>query len=376
MKIPNRLPSVVSLAFLMCALFSPASQAQQYVYANNDDDSGGDHNMVTAFNVNAAGQMTLINTYPTGGLGTGGFNAVTSITTARVGSSYCLFVSNGGSNNISAFSIKSADGTLTPVAGSPFASGGEGNNYDIGLAVGDNKLLFAGNTVSSNISVFGIKSGCALKLSRTYTTPGPPDGMKVTPNGKYLIEANLGSPDSWQIDYNTATLKELGPFSAQGTSAGVDISCDGTTAYFGDAGTNTQIEVYSISATGQLTEINNYTNTDGQNSNNVLLSANGKLLYVGEVVSNQVETLSVGSGGALTFDSVTKLNVGQFNSVLGMATVKNGTDIFVAETGPAQIGVLAASGTTLTEVANSPFPLNDNFAFIIGLTAIPTKVCP
>jgi 6-phosphogluconolactonase (cycloisomerase 2 family) len=376
MKLSVKLLLIFSLVGSTSAVFPAISRAQQYVYANNDDDSGGDHNIVTAFSVNDKGQMTVINTYQTGGLGTGGFNALNSITTAKAGSSYCLFVSNGGSNNISAFKIKPSDGTLTSVSGSPFNSGGAGDNYGIGLAVGDNKLLFAGNTVSSNISVLGIKSDCSLKLGQTYTTVGPPDGMKVTPNGKFLLEANLGSPDSWQINYTNGNLTELGPFPAQGTSAGVDISCDGTTAYFGDAGTNTQIEVYTIGSDGKLTEINNYTNTNGQNSNNVLLSADGELLYVSETAGNQVETLSVGSGGALTFDSVTSLNVSQFNSTLGMATVKSGKGIFVAETSPAQIAVLASKGTTLKELPNSPFSLNDDFAFIMGLTAIPTKTCP
>jgi 6-phosphogluconolactonase (cycloisomerase 2 family) len=376
MKFAFKLLMVFSLIALVSAIFPSASQAQHYIYANNDDDSNGDHNLVTAFSVSATGQMTIINAYPTGGLGTGGYNAVTTITTAKAGLNHCLFVSNGQSNNISAFTIKASDGTLTSVSGSPFASGGSGDNFDIGLAVGKDKLLFAGNTVSNNISVFAINSDCSLTLGQTYGTPGSPDGMKVTPDGRFLIEANLGSPDSWRIEYSNGTLREIGPFTAQGATAGVDISCDGNTAYFGDAGTGTEIEVYHIGAGGKLTEINNYTNTNGQNSNNVLLSANGKLLYVSETASNQVETLSVGSSGKLTFDSVATLNVGQFASVLGMASQRNGKDIFVAETGPAAVGVLNAKGTTLTEVPNSPFSLNDNFAFIIGVTAFPPEVCP
>lgn len=366
----------VSFAVILALLLPCLLRAQQYVYVNDDDDSGGDHNQVTAFKVSDTGQMSIINTYATGGLGTGGYNALNAVVAAKVGSNVCLFVSNGGSNNVSAFTVDPSNGTLTAVSGSPFASGGLGDNYGIGLAVGDNKLLFAGNTVSNNVSVFGIKSNCALKLGNTYSTPGSPDGMKVTPNGQFLIEGNIGSPDSWQIDYSNGTLTELGPFSAQGATVGVDISCDGTTAYFGDAGTYTEVEVYSISATGELTEINNYTNTNGQNSNNVMLSANGKLLYVSEVDSNQVETLTVGTGGALTFDSVVNLNVSEFNSTLGMATVKSGKGIFVAEDSPAQIAVLGAHGTSLKEVKNSPFSLNDNNAFVISIVAVPGKSCP
>jgi 6-phosphogluconolactonase (cycloisomerase 2 family) len=375
MKMQSHRLTVLSFSVITFLLLPCVLQAQQYVYANNDDDSGGDNNQVTAFKVSNAGQMSVINTYPTGGFGTGGYNALNSVVAAKVGSNVCLFVSNGGSNNVSAFKIKPSNGTLTTVAGSPFATGGLGNNYDIGLAVADNRLLFAGNTVSNNISVFAIKSNCALELGQTYNTPGSPDGMKVTPNGQFLVEANIGSPDVWQIDYSNGTLTELGPFSSQGATVGVDISCDGTTAYFGDAGSETQVEVYSINSSGQLTEINNYSNSEGQNSNNVMLSADGKLLYVSEVDSNQVETLSVGSNGALTFDSVVSLHVDQFNSTLGMATVPSGKGIFVAEDSPAQIAVLAARGTSLVEVPHSPFVINDNFAFVIGITAVPGKSC-
>jgi 6-phosphogluconolactonase len=371
----TQLHKLFSLAAILLFVLPGIVQAQQYVYANNDDDSGGDNNQVTAFKVSSTGQMSVINTYATGGFGTGGYNALNSIVAAKAGSNVCLFVSNGGSNNVSAFTIKPSDGTLTAVAGSPFASGGAGNNYNIGLAVGDNRLLFAGNTVSDNISVFGIKSSCALELGKTYNTPGSPDGMKVTPNGQFLVEANIGSPDVWQINYSNGTLTEVGPFSSQGATAGVDVSCDGTTVYFGDAGSETEVEVYSISSNGQLTEINNYTNSNGQNSNNVMLSADGKLLYVSEVDSNQVESLSVGSNGALTFDSVVSLHVSQFNSTLGMATVPSGKGIVVAEDSPAQIAVLGAHGTSLKEVPNSPFSLNDNFAFVIGITAVPGKSC-
>jgi 6-phosphogluconolactonase (cycloisomerase 2 family) len=375
MKLWFRFFAVFSLLAMSSALFPALLHAQHYIYVNNDDDSGGDNNIVTAFSASSAGQLTLINSYPTAGLGTGGYNAVTTITTSETGGNYCLFVSNGGSSNVSAFTVKRSDGTLTGVTGSPFATGGAGDNYDIGLAVGNNKLLFAGNTVSSNLSVFKINSDCSLTLGQLYNTPGTPDGMKVTPDGRYLLEANLGNPDSWRINYASGTLTELGPFSAMGTSAGVDISCDGRTAYFGDAGTGTEIEAYHIDEGGHLTEINNYTNSNGQNSNNVLLSPDGKSLYVSETASGQVEVLSTGPRGALTYDSVTTLNLSQFQSVLGMAEFKNGKDVFVAETGPAAVGVLGVNGTTLTEVPNSPFIINDNFAFIIGITALPPKSC-
>jgi len=363
-----------SLIASVAAIVPPASRAQHYAYVNDDDN--GTNNIVTALSVNAQGQMRFINTYATGGLGTGGHNSLTSITTAKTGSNVCLYASNGGSSNVSAFTMSMTDGTLTSVIGSPFASGGTGTGSGIGLAVGKDKLLFAGNTASNNISVFTINSDCSLTLGQTYSTAGSPDAMKVTPTARFLIQTNVGAPpDSWRITYSNGTLREMGPFTAQGIAQGLDISCDGTTAYVGDEASYTQIEVYNIGASGGLTEINNYTNTSGQDSDNVLLSPDGTLLYVGETGSNQVETLSVGTGGALTFDSVASLNAGPAPSLLGLAVQKNDKYIFAAEVAPGQIGVLSVSGTALAEVANSPFSLHDAAAGVVGVVAYPRDVC-
>ena len=106
-----------------------------------------------------------------------------------------------------------------------------------------------------------IKPNCALKKGKTVNAAGSPIGMKATPDGKYLLTAYLGQVDSFQIKNTKGGLVELGPFSANGATAGVEISCDSSTAYFGDASSEIEVEVYSISSAGKLTEINNFTNT-------------------------------------------------------------------------------------------------------------------
>src|SRR5437660_7585564 len=139
--------------------------------------------------------------------------------------------------------------------------------------------------------------------------PSGPSGLMVTPNGKYLITTGLGPVDSFQINYSTRQLTELGPFSAQGTTMGVEISCDSSTVYFGDAPSNeTQIEVFSISPTGELSEINNFIDHHGADSSSVLLSPDETTLYVGNNNSRQITALSVGPGGTLSYGSTTTLN--------------------------------------------------------------------
>lgn len=373
-SLPERL-RVLCLAGVALGLCAPITQAQQYIYTNDNMSTGA--NSTSALTVSTKGVVKLIKTYATGGKSAGnGYFAVSTITSAKTRLGSCLFVSDGGDSTIAAFQVDLFNGTLTAAHGSPFSDGVTvAQQYGIGLAVGNNRLLFAGNTNNNSISILRINSNCSLKYMTKKSVAGSPAGMKVTPDGKYLIAAYIGQVDSFTIDYGTGELTELGPFSPQGAAAGVEISCDSSTAYFGDAASNTQVEAFSISSSGELKELNNFKNSNGQSSNNVMLSVDGKHLYVSNTMSNQITTLSTGSDGALTWDNTVKLNKpGLF--ALGLATGTSGGDIFVSEeNNPETIGVLAASGDNLKEVAGSPFAVVKNGSLPAGLTALPAKVC-
>jgi 6-phosphogluconolactonase (cycloisomerase 2 family) len=347
--------------------------AQQYLFTNDNVANSG--NSTTALTVNPKGVLKVLKTYPTGGKSAGnGYFAESTVTSARTRLGTCLFVSNGGDSTIAAFEMNLFHGTLTAVHGSPFKDGATGGQrFGVGLAAGGH-LLFAGNTNTNSVSVLRINSNCSLTLLKMTTVPGSPAGMKITPDGSYLITAYIGQVDSFKVDPATGDLTELGPFKTQGPAAGVEISCDGNTAYFGDAASNTEVEVFSISSSGSLKELNNFTNKNGQSSNNVMLSVDGKHLYVSNTMSNQITTLSVGSNGALTYDSTVTLKKHGLYA-LGMATGTSGVDVFVSEqSNPEAIGVLAASDGTLKEVPGSPFPVMKNGSAPAGITAVP-KAC-
>ncbi|HSZ01819.1 MAG TPA: beta-propeller fold lactonase family protein [Terriglobales bacterium] len=371
----NRL---VKLSWIFCLAavfaFSAANaRAQQYIFTNDNVANSG--NSTTALSVNSKGAVKLLKTYPTGGKSAGsGYFALSPITSAKLRLGTCLFVSNGGDSTIAAFQVDLFQGTLTAVHGSPFSDGVTGaQRFGVGLTAG-NHFLFAGNTNNNSISVMRINPNCSLKALKMFTVPGSPSGMKATPNGDYLIAAYIGQVDSFKIDPTTGDLTELGPFTPKGAAAGVDISCDGTTAYFGDASSNTQVEAFSISSAGELKEIDNFTDKNGQGSNNIILSVDGKHLYVSNTMSDQITTLSVDSTGSLTYDGTVKLHTpGTY--ALGLATGTNGLDLFVSEeSNPELIGVLATNGDTVKEVSGSPFHVVKNGSDPAGLTAVP-KAC-
>ncbi|MGA8492145.1 MAG: beta-propeller fold lactonase family protein [Terriglobales bacterium] len=351
------------------ALCAGNALGQQYIFTN--DNVANSNNSTTALTVGKDGVLKVLKTYPTGGKSAGsGYFALSPVTSAKTRLGDCLFVSNGGDSTIAAFQMDLFNGTLKAVHGSPFSDGVSGaQQFGVGLASG-NRILFAGNTNDNSVSVLKIDNNCALKLLKVATVPASPAGMKVTPDGNFLIAAYIGQVDSFKINSTTGELTELGPFDTKGSAAGVDVSCDGTMAYFGDAAASTQVEAFSIGSTGELKELNNFTNKNGESSNNIMLSVDGTHLYVSNTMSNQITTLSVGSNGALTYDNTVKLNKPGLYA-LGLAT-GTGFDLFVSEqNNPEAIGVLTTNGGTLKEVPGSPFNVLKNGSDPAGLTAVP-----
>jgi 6-phosphogluconolactonase (cycloisomerase 2 family) len=356
-----------------CLCLPLALPAQQYIITNDNISNGT--NTASVLKVSATGKVKLLQTYSTGGTSAGGgLFAINAIASAHSGTNTCVFVSNGGNSTISAFTFSPSTGVLTAVSGSPFPDGETGlQSSGIGLAAADNKFLYAGNTAFGTVSALRISSTCALKLIKTFPTAGTPDGMKVTPNGKFLLIAYIGDVDSFQINTSTGMLAELGPFVPQGPASGVEISCDSTTAYFGDAIiSGQQVEAFSISSSGQLAELNNFTNSNGSDSNGVELSPDGSTLYVSNTLSSQVSALTTGPNGALTFGTITTLN-GSPVFTLNTGFGKSGKNLFVSELNA--IGSLAANGTTLTEISGSPFVFIGTEA-VPSMITLPGKVCP
>jgi 6-phosphogluconolactonase (cycloisomerase 2 family) len=354
--------------------------AQQYLYTNDSIQFDSGNNSVTAYKVRPTGVVTVIKSYPTGGLGSNGsYFAMNNTAAAQTISNQCVFASDAYSNDIAAYTADMNNGTLKAVAHSPFKSGGSGTGREIGLAVSNTsgkQFLFAGNPLSNTISSFQVNSNCSLKLHKTLTVAGPPIGLKATHDGKYLISAYLGQVDSFKVS-STGSLTELGPVSTQGAAAGVEIGCDNSTVYFGDAANNMQVEVFSLSSKGKLKELKNFVSSKAVNSNNLLLSADGKTLFVSNTMSipPAVSALAVGSGGVLAYKNTTTLN-GSGQYALGLAAPKSGGKLFVVETNNAEnIGVLKEKGAKLTEVAGSPFSGTVNGSISFGMTAVPAQSC-
>ena len=359
-----------------------------FVYTNNDRLSTA--NSVSAFSVAANGALAPVPGSPflTGGTGVGGgFFASNRITTAIVKD--FLYAGNAGSNNVSAFSVNPATGVLTTVPGSPFATGGIADGFGISLATTpDDNFLIAANGGSNTITVYTIAANGALGQVPGSPFPGgsggSPDGIKVTPDGKFLAVAKPGAPNAVSMFSISATgglTPVLGsPFPAGGTGSatGVDCNCSSNQLFIGESNFgSTIVSVQNIAVNGALSPIAGSPFIGpGNNSNVVLLSPDDGKLFVSNQVSSSVTVFSVAAGGALTLVPGSPFPAPGSVDPSGMATNQAGTFLYTADINNVINGFSIAPSGALTSVPGSPFSngFPGNFG-LLSLAVFPPKSC-
>ena len=132
-------------------------------------------------------------------------------------------VGNAGLGSVSAYTVNSTTGVLTPVSGSPFTAG-----YGLSWLVihPSGKYLYAVNTGSDNVSGFAIDpaaGGLTPVVGSPFATPPSlfstenPTGIAIDPAGRFLFVSSSNTPDlfAFAIDPNTGTLSPVpgSPFS-------------------------------------------------------------------------------------------------------------------------------------------------------------------
>lgn len=299
--------------FLLTALvvFAANVCAQgTFVYSNNNlTISGG--NTVGAWLVNGDGTLTPVPGQPflTGGTG-GGIGYFASNRMALYPMGNFLYVSNDYSSDISAFSVDLDTGALTPIKGSPFATGGFGG-LGISLAVSrDGSFLFAALGGSNNIRVFAVNGDGSLTAVRGLVPAGGPvDGIAVTHFLNYLLVVLETGPFgqvavfSWDsgggltpVPGSPFTLRSDGPI---GVATSVDITCDDSTVVVGEAPLGgTLIDVANLDpVSGALMAIpgSPFTSDVAVNSNVAMLDVFDGIVYVSNQFSNTITAFNVGA---------------------------------------------------------------------------------
>jgi 6-phosphogluconolactonase len=218
-----------------------------------------------------------------------------------------VYVANEDFDNISAFTVDSTTGALTPVPGSPFAAAG---NTPTGVAVDPSgKFAYVTTRCLSNVSCQnGTVSAYTINSTTGALTPVPgspfaggtvPKSIAVDPSGKfaYVVNECLNSPfpcvvngavSAYTINRTTGalTLVPGSPFAAGAITFSVTVDPSGKFVYVVNVCTsltagcvgNGTISAYSIdSTTGALTPVLGSPFAAGGNSASLAVTPSGKL---------------------------------------------------------------------------------------------------
>jgi 6-phosphogluconolactonase len=244
------------------------------------------------------------------------------------GAERLLFVSNGDSNNVSAFRIGST-GALTAVSGSPFATG----TFPQGVAIRpalippqprdlSPAVVFVANFSSNNVSAFtaGADGRLTPVSGSPFATGQSPMTPAVSPDGRLLYVANHTSPGS--------------------------------------------ISGFGIDDIGRLRPVAGSPFSTGGNSPWGIAFSRDRVLYVPNENSGSVAVMSVGTGGVLTHVPGSPFVVGQPEDQLTDADVSiDGRFLFVTaglgnNRGVWSFGLRQDGGlSSLTPITRAPTPI-------------------
>jgi 6-phosphogluconolactonase (cycloisomerase 2 family) len=205
---PNSVPAVPTGG--NTPLFASRHPSGRYLYVTNLGS-----NSIAHFNLDATtGILTSINGSPVATGGAFPVYATVHPTGRFVFAANSNFATiNGGIPTVAAFDVDQTTGALRPVAGSPFPTGGSNALGDTSLCVVEprGRFLYVSNSGSNSITAFSIDQTTGALSAVTgspFATGARPSTVVPDPSGKFLYAVNrdAGSVSSYMIDAVTGAL--------------------------------------------------------------------------------------------------------------------------------------------------------------------------
>lgn len=331
--------SVVALAVFCFAGSGFAQQNLLYINTNVGlcPTCTTGRNQVLAFSIGASGQLTKLNgKFLTGGTGVyhnppgNEVEADQQIIINKAGT--LLYAVNGGSNTVAGFNIN-ADGTLTPISGSPFASNGPqpaslGLLEDVKIG-GGNSIMVVANKDNDPLQPPTIPNFSSFTVS--------PTGQMTLNAGATVLLPNGSSPSQALINQKADLL--FGQL------------------FMGD-GNQGSITSYRIKADGTLTPISTVlTPNKGKFFLGEILNPLNSTLYAGLPDQSQVAVYTYGVATGSMFFKSTVPSPGLLPC--WMAINKEGTRLYSVET--------MTSTVTVFDITTSTAPVQlQHFALSAG----------
>ena len=286
------------------------------------------------------------------GTGMAGTSDVTNISvTCTTNPPRFAYVTNRGSNNVSAYSVDAATGALTAIAGSPFPAG----TFPVAIAIDQTgHFAYVVNQTDATISAFTIDrtSGALMAVAGSpFTTGASPTAVAIDPSTSfvYVTNGNANTVSAFAITAGSGALTAVtgSPFATGASPDSVAVEPLGNGVLVANESDGT-VSVFSIndgalSASGSPFPA-------GNSPRGLSIDPSGQYVYLANGTSN---TLSV-------FSSATAIAGSPYST--GSMPVSVAIDpldnyVYVANQGSNNISAYALSAATgaLTVVAGSPF---------------------
>ena len=318
------------------AAFSAAITGTHYVYVNN----GAYSNSVSGYKLAHGGLTPLPGSpYATGGSGGGSGYGGNQI--AISSDHKCLFASDDGSGTFNSFTINS-NGSLTLVTHAAV----QASNVQAIAASPLGGVVFVDMYVSYSstpLDSFVVSSTCSLTEAQSGDNGSAAGSLAFSSDGKYLFAS------SYVGGYiNTYTV--VGPYfsliktNSANPSAPGGLVVNNKTLYSGNAGSNSETGAYHIKSSGTLTSLPGSPATDSQGSNSaqVWYDSLDKQLICSEQNSNSFGLFHVLSG---YYSFVAHVN-GQGNLPTAMAQIAH--TLIVTNNGSGTISIYTVAPGSMT----------------------------
>jgi 6-phosphogluconolactonase (cycloisomerase 2 family) len=336
--------------------------------------------VVACVDTPAVGRFLFVANYFAGSISAYTINASTGSLTPVAGSPYAvaaqthqmlphpnkrfLYTRNATTNNIQAFAINQTTGALTSVAGSPFAAAAGAGNLSIDRS---GKWAVVANTTAQNISVFAIDdtTGVLTAVPGSPFATGFAPGVNVyfRPDSKFLYVSNpVGNAIAgYSVNATTGALTAIGSYPSTHSVTTLTIDALGKFLY----GSTAQDSIYAATidnTTGALTAIGTPVAT-GDGPAALVIEPLGRFLYVAMAAAsspNDVSGFAINpTTGALTPAGV-QPTVGTGGGLLqnGLAVRLDARFMFAATLITDTVVAFEIDSTTgqLYSVAGSPTP--------------------
>jgi 6-phosphogluconolactonase (cycloisomerase 2 family) len=213
-----------------------------------------------------------------------------------------IYVSNWGAHDISAYRIERSWGAISPVAGTPFASG----RWPHSLAIAPSKeFLYSANGDSNDVSAFSINEATgALEqvVGSPYRAGNHPEFVIISPSGEFAYVCNgfAGTISGYRIDAASGGLRELAgsPFASGEKPLALAIEPSGRFAYV--ANRRSDIWAYRIDG-GMLEPIPGSPYPAGKGPTAITIHPSGEFVYFANLKSDDIGAYRIDRrSGALT----------------------------------------------------------------------------